>query len=143
MSGRRTAARSQRATRGLSTTEKPPLSRVRTAHVAGRTAPALFHSPHNSTAESLEVSFFLPPPPPSPPIALPVLLGLSLRKELLQCWWKAGVDSSAPLWTVHMWTTFTGCLSTSPLINNISQLYNTNYHLLAPLQVILHGTGLY
>lgn len=44
----------------------------------------------------------------------------TLRKEPPQCRCKAGVDSSAPLRTVHMWTTFTGCLSTSPLINDIS-----------------------
>lgn len=44
-SGGRTAARSQRVTRGLRTTEKPPLCRVRTAHVAGCMAPTLFHYP--------------------------------------------------------------------------------------------------
>lgn len=39
-----TSVRSQRATRGLRATERPPLSRVRTAHVAGCTAPALIQS---------------------------------------------------------------------------------------------------
>lgn len=59
-SGRRAAgaaaARSQHATRGLRTPERPPLSRVRTAHVAGCTAPPLSFTPlYNSTAESPKV----------------------------------------------------------------------------------------
>lgn len=72
-SGGRTAARSQRATRGLRTTERPPLCRVRTAHVAGCTAPTLFHSPlqqHCRKPQSFILFFFLLPflffllPPP-------------------------------------------------------------------------------
>lgn len=43
VSGGWTAARSQHATRGSRSTERPPLSRVRTAHVAGCTASALIH----------------------------------------------------------------------------------------------------
>lgn len=65
VSGRRTAARSQHATRGLRATERPPLSRVRTSHVAGCTAPALIHSasqqrcPKSQTFTLCPLFFFL------------------------------------------------------------------------------------
>lgn len=56
-------------------------------------------------------SFSTAPLAPSSPISL------AAEKSLHNAAVKAEVDSSAPLWTVHMWTTFTGCLSTSLLIN--------------------------
>lgn len=76
-----TAARSQHVTRRLRSRERPPLSGVRTAHVAACTASTLIHSPlQQRRCLQTFILFFPTPPPPQPP---------------------------------HMWTTFTGCLSTT------------------------------
>lgn len=75
------------------------------------------HSAPFTTAQSLNASFpFCAPTPFLPPASSHPSSPSRSEKSL----YNAGVDSSAPLWTVNMWTTFTGCLSTSSLISDIS-----------------------
>lgn len=68
-----TAARSQHVTRRLRSTEGPPLSRVRTAHVAGCTASTLIHSPLQQCCclKTFILCSLLYPPQPLPSFLLP------------------------------------------------------------------------